>query len=166
MTPAVLCEILHDVKKRVWIASPYFVPDPALRSALGHAALRGVDVRILLPQGIDHLMPWLSSFTNYPLMREAGVRIWRYQPGFMHQKVLLADDNLASVGSVNLDFRSFMLNFELAALVADRDSRGKWKKCSRPTSRAARRRTSTRSRTGASGSASSAGSPSLMSPEQ
>lgn len=119
ITPAVFCEIIHDVRKRLWIASPYFVPDPALRTALAHAALRGVDVRIILPQGIDHLLPWLSSFTFYPAMREAGVKIWRYQPGFMHQKVLLADDDLAIVGSVNLDFRSFMLNFELSAIVQD-----------------------------------------------
>ena len=52
-------------------------------------------------------------------MHEAGVKIWRYQRGFMHQKVLLADDDLAIVGSVNLDFRSFMLNFELSAVVQD-----------------------------------------------
>jgi cardiolipin synthase len=117
ITPAVFCELIHDVRKRLWIASPYFVPDPALRTALAHAALRGVDVRIILPQGIDHLLPWLSSFTFYPAMAEAGVRIWRYQPGFMHQKVLLADDDLAIVGSVNFDYRSFMLNFELSAAV-------------------------------------------------
>lgn len=119
VTSAVLCEIIHDAQKRLWIASPYFVPDYALRCALGHAALRGVDVRIILPQGIDHLLPWLSSFTYYPVMREAGVRIWRYQPGFMHQKVLLADDDLACVGSINLDYRSFMLNFELGSVVRD-----------------------------------------------
>lgn len=119
VTPAVFCELIHDVRKRLWIASPYFVPDPGLRMALAHAALRGVDVRIILPQGIDHLLPWLSSYTFYPSMLEAGVRIWRYQPGFMHQKVLLADDDLAIVGSVNLDFRSFMLNFELSAVVQD-----------------------------------------------
>lgn len=119
VTPAVFCEIIHDVRERLWIASPYFVPDPALRTAIAHAALRGVDVRILLPRGIDHLLPWLSSYTFYPQMRAAGVRIWRYQPGFMHQKVLLADSDLAIVGSVNLDYRSFMLNFEMGAVVQD-----------------------------------------------
>ncbi len=119
VTPAMFCEIIHDVRQRLWIVSPYFVPDPALRIALAHAALRGVDVRIILPKGIDHLFPWLSSYTFYPHMREAGVRIWRYQTGFMHQKVLLADDDLAIVGSVNLDYRSFMLNFELSAVVQD-----------------------------------------------
>jgi cardiolipin synthase A/B len=119
LTAALYAEIIHDVRKRLWIASPYFVPDPMLKTAIGHAALRGVDVRIILPQKPDHLFPWLSSYTFYPLMREAGVKIWRYQRGFMHQKVLLADDDLAIVGSTNLDFRSFMLNFELSAVVHD-----------------------------------------------
>lgn len=119
LTAAIYAEIIHDVRKRLWIASPYFVPDPMLRMAIGHAALRGVDVRIVLPQKPDHLFPWLSSYTFYPLMREAGVKIWRYQRGFMHQKVLLADDDLAIVGSANLDFRSFMLNFELSAVIQD-----------------------------------------------
>ncbi len=119
ITPAVYCEIIHDVRKRLWIASPYFVPDPALRTAIAHAALRGVDVRIILPQKADHILPWLSSFTFYPSMRQAGVKIYRYQPGFMHQKVLLADDDFSIVGSVNLDYRSFLLNFELAAAVRD-----------------------------------------------
>ncbi len=119
MAAAVYLEVIHDVRKRLWIASPYFIPDPATRVALAHAALRGVDVRILLPGKPDHLMPWLSSFTLYPQMRDAGVRIWRMKEGFMHQKVLLADSDLAIVGSVNLDYRSFMINFELAALVED-----------------------------------------------
>ncbi len=117
ITPAIYCEVIHDVRERLWIASPYLVPDPALRTALAHAALRGVDVRIILPQNPDHLFPWLSSFSFYPALRQAGVKIWRYQPGFMHQKVLLADNDFAIVGSINMDYRSFMLNFELAAAV-------------------------------------------------
>lgn len=119
MAAAVYLEVIHDVRKRLWIASPYFVPDPATRVALAHAALRGVDVRILLPGKPDHILPWLTSFTLYQQMKDAGVRIWRMKEGFMHQKVLLADSDLAVVGSVNLDYRSFMINFELAALVED-----------------------------------------------
>jgi cardiolipin synthase len=69
----------------------------------------------------DHLLPWLSSFTYYPKLREAGVKLWRYQPGFMHQKVLLADDDISIVGSINVDYRSFMLNFELSAAVQDKN---------------------------------------------
>ena len=68
----------------------------------------------------DHLLPWLSSFTYYPKLEAAGVKVWRYQPGFMHQKVLLADEDFAIVGSINLDYRSFMLNFELSAAIQDR----------------------------------------------
>lgn len=116
---AVFLSVMQDAKKRLWLASPYFVPSSPLLYAICHAALRGVDVRIILPQMADHRLPWLSSFTFYPKLREAGVRVWRYQPGFMHQKVLLADDDFAIVGSINLDYRSFMLNFELSAAVQD-----------------------------------------------
>jgi cardiolipin synthase len=113
-------EVLHDARERLWIASPYFVPDPATRTALAHAALRGVDVRLLLPGKADHTLPWLSAYTFYPQMKEAGVRIWRHGPGFMHQKVMLSDNDLAIVGSINFDYRSFMINFEAAVAVEDR----------------------------------------------
>ncbi len=117
---AVYLSVIQDVKKRLWLASPYFVPSSPLLYAICHAALRGVDVRIILPKNADHLLPWLSSFTYYPKLRAAGVKVYRYQPGFMHQKVLLADDAFSIVGSINLDYRSFMLNFELSAAVEDR----------------------------------------------
>ncbi len=116
---AVYLSVIQDVKQRLWLASPYFVPSSPLLYAICHAALRGVDVRIILPQMADHLLPWLSSFTYYPRLLSAGVKVFRYQPGFMHQKVLLADDDFSIVGSINLDYRSFMLNFELSAAVQD-----------------------------------------------
>ena len=118
--PAVYLSTIHCATRRLWIASPYFVPSSPLLYAICHAAIRGVDVRIILPRMADHTLPWLSSFTYYPKLREAGVKVWRYEPGFMHQKVLLADDDVALVGSINLDYRSFMLNFELAAAVQDK----------------------------------------------
>jgi len=117
--PATLIEIIRSTRQRLWLASPYFIPDSSLLAAIGHAALRGVDVRLILPQNPDHLLPWLTSFTFYPKLRHAGVRVFRYQTGFMHQKVLLSDDALAVVGSINLDYRSFMLNFELSVGVFD-----------------------------------------------
>jgi len=117
---AAYLSVIQDAKQRLWLASPYFVPSSPLFYAICHAALRGVDVRIILPQMADHLLPWLSSFTYYPKLLAAGVKVWRYQPGFMHQKVLLADEDFAIVGSINLDYRSFMLNFELSAAVQDR----------------------------------------------
>jgi len=117
--PAVYLSTIHCATRRLWIASPYFVPSSPLFYAICHAAIRGVDVRIILPRMADHILPWLSSFTYYPKLREAGVKVWRYEPGFMHQKVLLADDDMALVGSINFDYRSFMLNFELSAAVQD-----------------------------------------------
>ncbi len=110
---------IHAAQRRLWIASPYFVPDPAICAALELAVVRGVDVRILLPQNPDHRLVYLASFSYYHEMELAGVGIYRYQPGFMHQKVILVDDQMASVGTVNLDNRSFHLNFEVSVLVVD-----------------------------------------------
>lgn len=117
--PAVYLSTIHCATRRLWIASPYFVPSSPLFYAICHAAIRGVDVRIILPRMADHILPWLSSFTYYPKLREAGVKLWRYQPGFMHQKVMLADDDITLLGSINFDYRSFMLNFELSAAIQD-----------------------------------------------
>jgi cardiolipin synthase A/B len=121
LCPAVYLSIINASSRRLWIASPYFVPSSPLLFAICHASLRGVDVRLMLPQSADHKLPWLSSFTYYPKLLEAGVKVFRYQTGFMHQKVLLADEDIAIVGSINLDYRSFMLNFELSAAIQDKE---------------------------------------------
>jgi len=103
---------------RLWIASPYFVPDEALYDALQLAALRGVDVRIMLPSKPDHLLVYLSSFSFLESAERVGVKFYRYQAGFLHQKVMVIDDDLAAVGTANLDNRSLRLNFELTVLFA------------------------------------------------
>ncbi|WP_294225420.1 cardiolipin synthase [uncultured Shimia sp.] len=110
---------LANAKERVWIASPYFVPDVHVLTAIKHAALNGVDVRILLPDSIDHKMVWLAAFAYFDEVREAGAQIWRYTDGFMHQKAVLVDDTLAAVGTTNMDNRSFILNFETMAVMFD-----------------------------------------------
>ena len=89
--------------------------------ALQAAALRGVDVRIILPDEADQVLVELASFTYYDDMLSSGVRLYRYREHFMHQKVILVDDKVAGVGTVNLDNRSLYLNFEATALVADDD---------------------------------------------
>lgn len=109
-------------RERVWIASPYCVPDTDVLTALKHAALRGVEVRLLVPEVIDHRIPWLAAFAYFDELRETGVEIWRYDNGFMHQKVVLVDRTLAAVGTTNLDNRSFRLNFETMALFFDPDA--------------------------------------------
>lgn len=106
-------------RRRLWIASPYFVPDTDIVTALRHAALRGVDVRLLVPDTIDHRLTWLAAFTYFDDIAEAGVRIFRYTEGFMHQKAFVVDDDLGAVGTTNLDNRSFRLNFEAMALFFD-----------------------------------------------
>lgn len=105
---------------RVWIASPYFVPDLDVVAALKNAALRGVDVRILVPDVVDHYLPWLASFAYFDDLRRVGVKVLQYSGGFMHQKAFVVDDTLAAVGTTNMDNRSFRLNFETMALFFDR----------------------------------------------
>jgi len=111
---------IHSARERFWVTSPYFVPDLGVQDALRLAAMRGVDVRIMIPERPDHLLVFLSAFSFLPDMLRAGVKVYRYQPGFLHQKVMLIDDSAASVGTVNLDNRSFRLNFEITAFLPDR----------------------------------------------
>ncbi|GHB09503.1 cardiolipin synthase [Salinicola rhizosphaerae] len=111
---------IHGARNRLWVTSPYFVPDHGVQDALILAALRGVDVRVLMPERPDHLLVFLSAFAFLPEMIQNGVKIYRYQPGFLHQKTLLVDDHTAMVGTVNLDNRSFRLNFEVTAFVPDK----------------------------------------------
>ena len=116
----IVAEAANSSRNRLWIASPYFVPDEGVMTALQTAALRGVDVRILIPEKADHLLVWLSAFSYYEQSLPLGIRIFRYQKGFLHQKVMLIDERLASVGTANLDNRSFRLNFEISAFSNDR----------------------------------------------
>ncbi|MEA9980040.1 cardiolipin synthase, partial [Pseudomonas sp. RTS4] len=114
-------EAIYAAQTRVWITSPYFIPDEAVFAALRLAVLRGVDVRILLPSRPDHYVVYAaSSLFAFEAVR-AGVRIFRYEPGFMHQKVVLVDSEISAIGSANMDNRSFRLNFELMLLTVDSD---------------------------------------------
>jgi len=112
---------INSATQRIWIVSPYFVPDEQLTSALQLAALRGVDVRILIPEKPDHLLVYLSSFSYLKEAEKAGVKIYRYQPGFLHQKVMLIDHQTATVGTANFDNRSMRLNFEVTVMVVDKE---------------------------------------------
>ncbi|MEQ8357706.1 MAG: cardiolipin synthase [Kiloniellaceae bacterium] len=113
-------EAIRSATRRIWIASPYFVPDEQVMAALELARLRGVEVRVLLPDMADHLAVHLASFSYYPAAERIGLQIYRYESGFLHQKVLLVDDELAALGTANVDNRSFRLNFELTVVVWDR----------------------------------------------
>lgn len=110
---------IHAARRRLWLSTPYFVPDHAVRAALQLAVLRGVDVRVLIPSRPDHHTVFLASTLHAYHAVRAGIGMFRYQPGFLHQKALLIDDDAAAIGSLNLDSRSFRLNFEVGALVVD-----------------------------------------------
>jgi len=109
--------LVTSAKRRLWIASPYFVPDEGIIAALQLAAKRGVDVRLMLPGRSDNILVWLSSYSFLPDVIPAGVKVYRYTQGFMHHKVLLCDDAVA-IGTANFDNRSFRINFEIT-LVAE-----------------------------------------------
>lgn len=112
-----VAEAANTAREKLWIASPYFVPDDGILTALQAAALRGVDVRILLPEKPDHVLVWLSSFTYYRQTLPYGIRVFRYSAGFMHQKAFLIDNQAAAIGTGNLDNRSLRLNFEITAIL-------------------------------------------------
>jgi cardiolipin synthase len=110
---------INSAQTRIWIASPYFVPDESIVNALQLAGLRGVDVRILIPDKPDHLLVYLAAFSYFDEAGRTGARFYRYEKGFLHEKAMLIDDQVATVGTANFDNRSFRLNFEITAIVAD-----------------------------------------------
>ncbi len=112
-------QAIHSARERVWIASPYFVPDEGVMAALHLAELRGVDVRVIIPEKPDSKMVYFSAYAFVGELIKSGIKIYRYEPGFLHEKVFLVDDRLAGVGTANFDNRSFRLNFEVTALVVD-----------------------------------------------
>ncbi|MBK8172589.1 MAG: cardiolipin synthase [Sandaracinaceae bacterium] len=106
-------------RERVWITTPYFVPDRAMLYALETAALRGVDVRLLVPRKSNHRVTFHAGRAVYDQLLRAGVQIYEYLPGMIHTKTMVVDEKFATVGSANLDVRSFRLNFELIAIIYD-----------------------------------------------
>jgi len=113
--------IINSTKHRIWISSPYFVPDESIMSALTLARLRGVDIRIIIPEMPDNKLMYFAAYDYFDELSECGIKFYRYQDGFTHEKVVLADDSLSAIGTANFDNRSFRLNFEITALIGDPD---------------------------------------------
>jgi cardiolipin synthase len=108
-----------SARERIWIASPYFVPDKPVTDALQLAGLRGVDVRILIPDKPDNALVGLAAYSYVDDASRTGGKFHRYGPGFLHEKVMLIDHSTATVGTANFDNRSFRLNFEITAVISD-----------------------------------------------
>lgn len=109
---SVIQNMLNQAERYVYMMSPYLIVDNDLRQAIEDAALRGVDVRIILPHVPDRRIVLEMTRSHYERLVGAGVKIYEYEPGFVHAKVYLADDEYAMVGTINLDYRSLVHNFE------------------------------------------------------
>ena len=109
--------MIANAKKYIYIQTPYFLPTEGLNQALQTAALGGIDVRLMLPKHSDTRTVNMASHSFIDEMVKAGVHVYFYQPGFLHAKLVVCDDALVSIGSANMDFRSFEHNFEINAFV-------------------------------------------------
>lgn len=133
----VYLDMLNTAKRYVHIMTPYLVLDHELIVALTYAAKRGVDVKIIMPHIPDKKYAFILARTYYNELLDAGVKIYEFEPGFVHSKIFVSDDEKAVVGSINLDFRSMYLSFECAALLykneaveeIERDVRETLKQC-------------------------------------
>lgn len=112
--------LITNAKKYVYIQSPYFIPDESFFDAIRIAALSGIDVRIMIPNKPDHLFVYWATYSYVGPLVEAGAKVYHYEKGFIHAKMIVVDDEIASVGTANIDVRSFSLNFEVNALLYDR----------------------------------------------
>ncbi len=110
-------QVIQSAREKLWIASPYFVPDEGIVLNLQLAALRGVDTRVVIPERCDNALVRLSAYSYYEDVIPAGINLFRYGAGFLHHKVFLCDE-IAGIGTANFDNRSFRINFEITVLTA------------------------------------------------
>ena len=110
-------EAIHSATHRAWLTTPYFVPGEPALMALTSAALRGVDVRLLVPRRSDSAIVSAAARSYFDELIAAGVKVWEYKARMLHSKTLVVDDHCAMIGTANFDNRSFRLNFEVCAVV-------------------------------------------------
>jgi len=112
---------ISQAKKQVYITSPYFLPTDDILTALKTTSLRGVDVQIIIPGKTDSRISHFGTESMVQDMLDAGIKIFRYSSGFMHSKTMVVDHEIVSVGSANMDFRSLETNFEINAVIYNKD---------------------------------------------
>ncbi|MEG1710598.1 MAG: cardiolipin synthase [Clostridia bacterium] len=117
--PAYNCcmSLFENAKKSIWISTPYLIVDDEMISVLCRAANSGIDVRILVPGIPDKKIVYTVTRSHYSRLLKNGVKIYEYLPGFNHSKMILTDEKTALIGSINLDYRSLLLHYELGALL-------------------------------------------------
>ena len=117
--------LIHSAKDHVYIQTPYFIPDDSILDALKIAARSGVDVRVMIPCKPDHPFVYWATYSYIGELVEAGAKCYTYDNGFLHAKTLVVDGNVACVGTANMDYRSFGLNFEVNAVIYSRSTTAK-----------------------------------------
>ncbi|MCA9485759.1 MAG: cardiolipin synthase, partial [Nanoarchaeota archaeon] len=111
--------LISSAEKRVYIKSPYLVPDSSVMMALKVAALSGIDVRIMVTGVADKYLPYWAAQTYFKDLLKAGVKIYKYKKGFMHSKSVCVDGTVCSIGTANMDVRSFYFNYEINSMIYD-----------------------------------------------
>ncbi|GKV54837.1 major cardiolipin synthase ClsA [Sporosarcina sp. NCCP-2222] len=114
-------KMIFLAKDYIYIQTPYFIPDVSFLDALRIACLSGVDVRIMIPNKPDHMFVYWATYSNVGKLLKAGAKVYIYENGFIHSKQIVVDDELSTVGTANIDVRSFKLNFEINAFIYDRE---------------------------------------------
>jgi len=117
----VYLNLINNAKRYVYITTPYLIIDSKLNQALRAAAQRGVDVRIITPSVPDKKIIFALTRSSYKQLQKAGVKIFEYQKGFIHSKQILCDDQVAIVGTINLDYRSLLHHYECGVLMSGVD---------------------------------------------
>ncbi|TDM10496.1 cardiolipin synthase [Macrococcus lamae] len=112
-------KMIGDAKKSIYIQTPYFIPDASFLDSLKVAALSGVDVNVMIPNKPDHPFVYWATYSNVGELLKTGAKVFIYENGFLHAKTVVIDDEVASVGTANMDVRSFDLNFEVNAFIYD-----------------------------------------------
>lgn len=113
--------LITNAKKYIYIQTPYFIPDESFFDSIRLAALSGVDVHIMIPNKPDHMFVYWATYSYVGQLVQAGAKVYHYEKGFIHAKMIVVDDEVASVGTANIDVRSFSLNFEVNALIYNRE---------------------------------------------
>ncbi|MET3576042.1 cardiolipin synthase [Bhargavaea ullalensis] len=114
-------KMINLAKKYIYIQTPYFIPDASFLDSLRIACLSGIDVRIMIPNKPDHMFVYWATYSNVGSLLRAGAKVYIYENGFIHAKMIVVDDELSTVGTANIDVRSFKLNFEVNAFIYDRE---------------------------------------------
>jgi cardiolipin synthase len=124
-----LISVIFAARSRIWVVTPYFVPDETLARALELAARRGIDVRLVIPDRSNHLFADLARASYLHQVHDAGGKTLLFEPGMLHAKVMVVDDDFAVVGSANMDIRSLFLNYEVALFLyshAENEALARW----------------------------------------